>query len=390
MNSDYQIALTWLAALASEKKFFKNKALPSLNQVQKALDLLGRPDKRFDLRVIVGGTAGKGTTCRYVEQTLLQAGKTVALISSPHLQVVTERIRLNGQLISKNDFSTAILKIKQLCESKSLDLTYYEVIVIAGIVAAAEAKVEILVCEVGIGGELDAVNAVQGKRIAAVTFIGEDHLEMFGNSIENLAAAKAGIFTADSILNLTYEQKYSSIFEKKSISKIYYLKGIKQKLNKKLARKICEQILGSTEFKMSKPNLPCRWEKVVPNIILDGAHSGPRFEYLKQSKLLKYPGPYTLVLGMQKNHSANAFKLLLPYAARIIWTELDKSAWKAEELQSEHTVGEAIKSPLEALKKAQTYDEPILVTGSFYLCGAIRDYFYSREVILEQQTEWPE
>lgn len=398
---NYQQALDWLDRLASEKKFFHDKRPPSLDEVNRALDLLGRPDKTFEYRVVVGGTAGKGTTCRYTEQTLLAAGKSVALLSSPHLQVVNERIRLNGRLIGREDFGGAITRLRVLIDEHGLALTFYEVIVLAGILAAAEQGVKVLICEVGMGGELDAVNAVQGSRIAALTFVGEDHLEMFGHSIQKLAKAKAGIFTKDSILNLSYEQNLCSILNKISSSKILYLKGVKQKLNKKLARKMCEKILGNSDFIMAKPALPCRWEIISDyrsigaseqygKIVLDGAHSEPRFEYLLETKLKKQPGPYTLVLGMQQNHHPSAFKLLLPYAARVIWTQLDDRAHRAESLKNEHGVGEVIESPLEALKKTQEHDEPVLVTGSFYLCGALRECFYPTERMLDQQTEFPE
>ena len=93
-------AQNWLNELASEAKFFRENQSPSLFAVEKILDALGSPDKFFDLRVIVGGTAGKGTVCRLVEDILFRAGKKVATLSSPHIQIVTERIRINGKIIS--------------------------------------------------------------------------------------------------------------------------------------------------------------------------------------------------------------------------------------------------------------------------------------------------
>ncbi len=390
MDNNYTVMLEWLNQRSSEAAFFRKKAQPSLEEVNRALDRLGRPDKFFKYRVIVGGTAGKGTVCRYIEQTLIQEGLSVALLSSPHLQIVNERIRLNGQLISKNDFSETLARLKNLIETENLNLTYYEILVLAGILIACEKGIEILICEVGLGGEFDAVNAVQGARLCALTFIGDDHLEILGPKLKNIAETKSKIFTHESIFNTSYEQKFRSILNKNSSIDIVYNKGIKQKLNKKIARKICEQIVCSNSIRMSATKLPCRWEKLDEKIRLDGAHSAPRFEYLIETKLQKNKGPYTLILGLQKRHNADAIKFIFPYAKNIIWTESGETdCYSAQELQAIHGVGETIKNPLEALKKAQADDNKILVTGSLYLCGKIRETFYNSADMLEQQTEWP-
>jgi len=154
MNDDYNQILDWLHTRASEAAFFRKKELPSLSEVNRALDLLKRPDKSFKFRVIVGGTAGKGSVCRHIEQTLLQEGMSVGLLSSPHLQVVNERIRLNGKIISKADFTYILTKLKILIEAENLTLTYYEILVVGGILLATEKGIEILICEVGLGGEV--------------------------------------------------------------------------------------------------------------------------------------------------------------------------------------------------------------------------------------------
>ncbi len=390
MIKDYASALQWLDDLSSEAAFFKKKALPSLDEVNRALDLMGRPDKTFKYRVILGGTAGKGSVCRIIEQTLVSEGVQVALLSSPHLQVVNERIRLNGEIISREDFVTTLSEIKNLIAAENLKLTYYEVIVLAGIKFAAQQGIKILICEVGLGGEFDAVNAVQGPRLCGLTFIGSDHLEVLGPNLSGIARTKSKIFTPDSIFNCTYEQKFSSILDENSSIQIDYIKGIKQKLNKKLARKILEQMISSNSLMIPKTELPCRWEKIDKNIVLDGAHSTPRFEYLTATKLRKNKGPYTLVLGMQKRHDLESFKTIYSFAKNIIWTESGEiDCIPASELKKYYKIGEVIKNPIEALKVAQQKDEPILVTGSFYLCGKIRELFYGSEAILDQQTEWP-
>lgn len=364
----FQKAQDWLLELASEAKFFRENQKPSLQVVEKILDALNRPDESFDYRIIVAGTAGKGTVCYLTEDVLLRSGKTVVMLTSPHLQAVTERIRINGEIISTQDFGENILEIKKTAETLEIKPTYYEAIVLAGILAGQKAGCEIFLGEIGLGGRLDAVNVVKGKRIAALTFIGEDHLDRFG-TLENMAHEKAGIFTADSILNLSYEKKLRSILQSEAKSEVRFLTGITQKLNKKLAREICEKVLEHGDFQMQKLQLSGRWEK-IENVILDGAHSRPRFEYILP-KIKKLPRPRTAILSMARNHDAKSFEVIVDEFDQIIWTEVpgERDFWKAEELQKIFSKGEVETDPSQALQKATGN---ILVTGSFYLCGEFR------------------
>ena len=420
MKDVFNEALHWLEALSSEAKFFRlvgegSKPSPTLDIVNQILDALGRPDISFQYRIVVGGTAGKGTVCRLIEDTLERQGVKTACLMSPHVQVVTERIRIGGEMISEKLFGECVLEIKNLCsrEQACLFPTYYEAIILAGILAAYKSGAEVLICEIGMGGRLDAVNAVEGKRISALTFVGEDHLEFFENSIEKLAEEKAGIFTKDSILNLSFEQKYCSILNAVGIEQcsvaVKYIKGINSKLNKKLVRKICEHILGHTDFKMRKVQLPARWEVIAENreqraenndikIILDGAHSRPRFEYILP-KIQKIKGPKIGIFAMAKNHDAKAFEIILPFFDEVIWTQVEgeRAFWAAEELQKMFEQGQICLFAGKALQVATSVgnrhacslqNTTILVIGSFYLCGEIRSFFYSSEKILEKRNEF--
>jgi len=394
----------WLMKLSSEAQFFRKDTPPSLEVVQQILDALGRPDQSFAWRVIVGGTAGKGTVCRLIEDVLLYAGKKVATLISPHVQVLAERVRINGVLINADEFGLTLLKIKKVCEELLVIPTYYEAIILAGILSAKNAGCEILICEVGMGGRLDAVNSVQGKRVSALTFIGDDHLEMFDGNIGKMANEKAGIFTSDSVYNVSYEQKMCSTLNKIAKTEIDYVKGIKAKLNKKLARKICKHVLGHDKFIMRKIQLPGRWEKInsqlkITNdellerkqkIILDAAHSAPRFEFILP-KIKKLKGPKIGVFAMTKNHDPKSFSPILDQFDEIIWTEVqgEREFHKSEELQKIYERGVFETNPTQALKKAQDMDGTVIVLGSFYLVGILREQFYSSEKILEQQTEFP-
>ncbi len=389
---NYQKALDWLNELSSEGKFFRVNKKPSLDTINFILNALGRPDKSFQWRVVVGGTAGKGTVCRLTEDVLLEQGKTVATLMSPHLQVVTERVRINGKLISANDFGASILEIKAVSTVKNKP-TYYEAIVLSGILAAKKLGCEILITEVGIGGEWDAVNAVQGKRISALTFIGDDHLKTLGGSLEAIAKTKAGIFTKDTVYAISAEKVFTGILSVKSPIEIKWVKGLPQKMTKKIARKICEKILGNRNFTMRKIRIPARWEK-IENIILDGAHARPRFEFIKP-KLKKITGSKVAIIAMTKNHNPEDLTSIFDEFDEIFWVTVlsqDRDFWLSNELKHRLGKGNArFDDPLKALTEVQRKFplSKIFVLGSFYLCGKIRNKYYPASEILMQRTEFP-
>ncbi len=381
----FKKANIWLEQLASEAKFFSDKKTPSLKPIKEMLEKLGNPDHSFEWRVIVGGTAGKGTVCRLTEDVLLREGKTVGTLMSPHLQVITERIRINGKLISTENFGESILNIKEVSKENEISLTYYEAIILAGIYAVKEAGCEILIAEVGLGGEFDGVNAIEGERISALTFIGKDHMDILGD-LKSIAKTKAGIFTQETVLALSGEKVFKDEISKKSKVEVEFVKGISQKLNKKISRKICKKILKKSDFEFRNLSIPARWEK-IQNIILDGAHSEPRFEYIFP-KIKKIPGKKIGILGMLKNHDINAFKVIINEFDEIFWVDdfsEDRACHLGKELFKCFKKGRTDYSKtLDALKYVEDNfaDAKIFVLGSFYLCGKVRNKFYLPNKIL--------
>ena len=220
-------AQNWLDNLKTEGEFFRQGGyVPSSDITHLFLDALGRPEKSFKKRIIIGGSAGKGTVAKLIEQVLLSQGKTTALISSPHLQAITERIRINGKLASMSDWAEGILLVRDIAIQLGNNPTYYEANVLASILVAKKYKVDYLVVEVGMGGDFDATHAIAGSRIAAVTFIGTDHREIFGTA-KNTAHAKAGIFeTPDLIAAFSAEKVYKDLLQARSKLPIKWIKGL--------------------------------------------------------------------------------------------------------------------------------------------------------------------
>ncbi len=189
---NYHQAVGWLGELAS----FGIKA--GLEHTRLLASRLGDPQKRFP-PLLVAGTNGKGSVCAFLDETLRAAGLKTGFYSSPHLVDVRERIRIQGELIGRDDFASLMSRVRSACEEARQPgeaagpPTFFEALTLAAFLAFAEARVDIAVLEVGLGGRLDCTNIAEPV-LCVVTSIGMDHQEFLGNTAETIAAEKAGIF----------------------------------------------------------------------------------------------------------------------------------------------------------------------------------------------------
>jgi dihydrofolate synthase/folylpolyglutamate synthase len=140
--------------------------------------------------ITVAGTNGKGTTCAFVEQACLNAGKSVAVYSSPHIQDYRERLRLNGSMLSEKEHCQAFASIETL--RQDTELTYFEFATLAALWLINQKPVEVILLEVGLGGRLDAVNIVDND-LAVITTVDLDHQDWLGDTREKIGFEKAGI-----------------------------------------------------------------------------------------------------------------------------------------------------------------------------------------------------
>ena len=151
---------------------------------------LGNPHKRFP-SLLIAGTKGKGSTAAIGESILRQAGYKTGLYTSPHLHSFRERIRLSGQAISEEQVVRLARQLKPYFDDTP-DLTAFELITAVAFVAFAEANIDAAVLEVGLGGRLDATNAVD-PAVAVITSISYDHTQILGKTLTLIAREKAGI-----------------------------------------------------------------------------------------------------------------------------------------------------------------------------------------------------
>lgn len=146
----------------------------------------------------VAGTKGKGTTCAFTEAIIRQYGFSTGFFSSPHLVSVRERIRLNGEPISQSHFTQFFWKLYRRLEQKrehESDMpTYFRFLTILSFHVFLEANVDVAILEVGIGGELDSTNVVRNPVCVGITSLGLEHTLLLGNTLEQIAYQKSGIF----------------------------------------------------------------------------------------------------------------------------------------------------------------------------------------------------
>ena len=168
-----------------------------LGRMQRAVDLLGNPEKTYPI-IHVTGTNGKGSTIAFMRELFVAHGKKVGTFTSPHIISIHDRICINGQPIADADFIRLAEQVKEM-EKTLLEthdqLSFFELLTLIAFLYFREQEVDLVLLEVGIGGLLDTTNVVTGE-IAVITSIGLDHQETLGDSLEEIAEQKAGIFKA--------------------------------------------------------------------------------------------------------------------------------------------------------------------------------------------------
>ncbi len=163
-----------------------------LTRIQRLLDALGNPERRLPPVVHVAGTNGKGSLVAYTRAMAEAARLRVHAYISPHLVRFNERIRLAGSLIDDLELEAVLEECELANEGEPI--TYFEITTAAAFLAFARHPADLLALEVGLGGRFDATNVVRRPAVTAVTPIGIDHTQFFGDTLSKIAHEKSGIF----------------------------------------------------------------------------------------------------------------------------------------------------------------------------------------------------
>jgi len=188
-RTDFERAFEWLSGLRPRGIKL------GLTRIEAALDALGNPQERFK-SVIIAGTNGKGSTAAFLSSIIHQGGARVGLYTSPHLMCVTERMRVGGTAIQPLELVQWTERIRGLVEGEGgrapIPLTFFEALTVMALGYFAEREVDVAILEVGLGGRLDATNAVRPV-VSVLTPVGLDHQRYLGETLEAIAHEKAGI-----------------------------------------------------------------------------------------------------------------------------------------------------------------------------------------------------
>ena len=175
-----------------------------LERTNELLERIGNPHKKLKF-VHVAGTNGKGSTCAMIAKTLTLAGYNTGLYISPFINDFNERMQMNGLPISNNLLAEITSYIKPHAEAMADPPTEFELITVIAIEYFLRSKADIVVFEVGMGGELDSTNVIDTPELAIITNIGFDHMRELGSTIQQIASAKAGIIKSGGDV-LIYDQ----------------------------------------------------------------------------------------------------------------------------------------------------------------------------------------
>lgn len=193
------------AALAT--RWPESRIEPSLNRISDLLDLLGNPQRAYPV-LLVAGTNGKTTVARMIASVLEAFGLSVGRFTSPHLSAVTERIALAGEPVDAQRFVDGYVELAPYLDLVDArhehPLSFFEVLTALGYAIFADAPVDVAVVEVGMGGTWDATNVVEPV-VSVVTPVGLDHQDYLGDTIEQIAAEKAGVIKAGSLAVLAQQ-----------------------------------------------------------------------------------------------------------------------------------------------------------------------------------------
>lgn len=187
---DYKQALAWVHGLP------RLAARPGVENERKLLEKLGHPEARLCFAHIAG-TNGKGSTAVMLAGVLQKAGYRVGLTVSPYVVDFRERFQIDGQMIGPDVLAEVLTEVRAAADGLAAEgwdrLVEFDAVTAAALVWFAREKCDIVVLETGLGGRLDASNAVQNTLVACITAIGKDHTELLGDTYEQIAAEKCGI-----------------------------------------------------------------------------------------------------------------------------------------------------------------------------------------------------
>lgn len=405
MRKTFGQTVEWLYEKLPMFQRIGSKALKKdLHNITLLTEHLGNPHQKY-LTIHVAGTNGKGSTSHMLASILQESGYKVGLTTSPHLKDFRERIRVNGGMCSE-DFIVDFVE-NNSTKIESLEASFFEVSIAMAFEYFAREKVDIAVIETGLGGRLDSTNIITPV-LSVITNIGFDHVNILGNTIEEIAFEKAGIIKPNvpvvigetlpqtkKIFELKAKENHSEIvFAEENSFKEYEsdLIGIYQIKNRKTVLTAVE-ILKKNGFSIDEHSiekglknivgntgLRGRWDILQKNplIVTDTAHNAHGLsEVMKQISQTNYEKLH-LVLGFVDDKDVVSILNLFPKGAQFYFSEPDvprkmllKDLKKLVPNELNATYHLTIKEALESAKENANTNDFIYVGGSTFVVAEV-------------------
>ncbi len=402
--SSYQEFTAHLA----DREFFGQKL--GLERIQGLLDRLGNPEKRFR-SIHIAGTNGKGSTAAMIASILKEAGFRVGLYTSPHLQDFCERVQIFSDKISPEQVLHYARIIHEV-EAPNDPLTFFELATAIAFLHFAEAKVDVAVIEVGMGGRLDATNVIT-PLVSVITTIGLDHTQYLGGTIEKIAFEKGGIIKKGvPVVTGQLAHEAMKVIEKVAVvhgsevitsfapianrdrDRAPALPGSHQLQNASVAVVVIEELgrqgwsIPDTAISEGLRNVrwPGRLETVQerPWILLDGAHNPQAMAAVRRFLETTLEGRRLKVLfaAMGDKNSEGMLAEITPIGASPLVSEFFFTSLPLKRAADPYDLFKWVKSlarvitpakkAFQFVKESLKEDEVFLVTGSFYLIGEVK------------------
>ena len=380
-----------------------------LERMERLLERLGNPHRAY--RVIhIAGTNGKGSTAAFTTALCRAAVKRTGLYTSPHLSRFTERIRVDGEEIPQEQLVRLFERVRREAAAVAglEGLTFFEIVTALAFVWFQEARVEVAVIEVGLGGRLDATNVVD-PAVAVVTGIALDHQEVLGNTLEEIAREKAGIFKRGRpAVYAAEDERARQVLAGEATAhgaepirehgrdfggpgdgdRPLGLAGPHQRTNAALAIEAVRFVapeLGAAErdAALAWTRWPGRLERIAerPDVLVDCAHNPDGARALARALA---PRAFVLLVGVASDKDAEGLLAALrPLAAEAVVTEPRSARARSAQtlaVMAERELGVPVLCepvPARALdlarERASRRGLPVLACGSIFLVGPIRE-----------------
>jgi dihydrofolate synthase/folylpolyglutamate synthase len=440
---NYEAAVRYLLALGRELAVPTQAAAVKFNleNISALAGSLGHPERAYP-SAHIAGTNGKGSTAAFLESILRHAGFRTGLYTSPHLERINERIRINGQEIQDGAFAETLSRVLALIEellatgALRAHPTYFECVTAMAFEYFARSRIEFGIFEVGLGGRLDATN-ILSPVVSLITRIDFDHENFLGHSLKQIAMEKAGILrpAVPCILTEQHPEAHEVVLARakklgcpviethaayridrefletscvrariKEMSTSWSLEITPRlpgrfQLQNALSAVAAARLLRERGLRVTDESIaegiaaaewPGRLEKIhsLPDVYLDGAHNPSAARELAAFWEQNFAGrKIWLVYGALRDKALDEFAdALFPLAAEVIFTEPQTSraisAHQLAEIAGHHAAHSTViadaEEALEHALRRAASEDAIFIAGSLYLVGQLRRYWKQR------------